>query len=365
MNGAEEIRLVRPAELAADEIAAWRQLLTTHDQLRNAFLSRSFVEAVAGVNPGVRVAVCRRGGKPLAFLPVQKRAGFSGWFGVYERVGGEICDCFGLIAAPEYQIDITAWLERCGIGTLVFSHLEQKQLQHGLRGEAPRIGLRTRFNEPGATFWARLREQKKGLARDTERRQRKLELEHGPLKFELQSADPHHDLDALIALKQAQYRRTGRRSPALFNARTGALLHALLESRAEECAGLLSVLRVETETGSRVVSAHFGLRCHDTLHFWFPAYDPQFSAYAPGRILLRHVIEVGAAGGLRCIDRGEGDNPAKRDFSNEEHLFYSGVWMRRAATAWPARIALSAEWRMGSAMRGVVRPTHGAVTGPR
>jgi len=74
-----------------------------------------------------------------------------------------------------------------------------------------------------------------------------------------------------------------------------------------------------------LVASHFGLQCGPLLHYWFPVYDNRFSAYSPGRILYRHILLAAQAHGIECIDRGEGDSPAKRDFANEEHLFLKGL----------------------------------------
>jgi CelD/BcsL family acetyltransferase involved in cellulose biosynthesis len=96
-----------------------------------------------------------------------------------------------------------------------------------------------------------------------------------------------------------------------------------------------------------MVAAHFGLRCHETLHYWFPVYDPAYSTYAPGRILFRHVLEAIVQRGVTLIDRGEGDTQAKRDFANREHYFYRGLWNAGGAGALPARAALALIWRLG------------------
>src|SRR5262249_25561191 len=94
----------------------------------------------------------------------------------------------------------------------------------------------------------------------------------------------------------------------------------------------------------KLVAAHFGLRCFEVLHFWFPAYAKEFSAYSPGRILYRHVIRDGSQQGIRVLDRGEGDTPAKRDFANAEHTYHGGLWWPRSPSGLLARMALKAWW---------------------
>ena len=192
-------------------------------------------------------------------------------------------------------------------------------------------------------FWRQLRITDKKLVVDTERRERKLIAENGTLEFQLESSRPEADLDALIRLKCSQYTRTGKQHAPLFDPVNVALLHRMLGCNDPECSGLLSVLRV----GGRLVAAHLGLRCYETLHYWFPVYDTDFQAYSPGRILLKHVILIGAGEGIRVIDRGEGDTPAKRDFANEEHLYYRGLWPSPGLRGLASRLAMTVSWRLG------------------
>jgi len=88
------------------------------------------------------------------------------------------------------------------------------------------------------------------------------------------------------------------------------------------------------------------LRCHDMLHVWFPVYNPKYSSYSPGRILFKHILVVAAQHGIRLFDRGEGDTQAKREFSNEEHIFSYGLWHVAGWRGLRARIVLSAFWRI-------------------
>jgi hypothetical protein len=65
---------------------------------------------------------------------------------------------------------------------------------------------------------------------------------------------------------------------------------------------------------SRWLAGHFGLIHRDVLSYWFPVYDPAAKEVSPGRLLLWRTLQSADALGLRMIDRGEGDNQAKRDF---------------------------------------------------
>ena len=99
--------------------------------------------------------------------------------------------------------------------------------------------------------------------------------------------------DAVIALKRAQYAATGARDYFAAPERV-ALVHRLLETRVDGFAGVLSTVHV----GPKLLAAHFGIRSGGVLHWWFPVYDPQFAAFAPGWILLRELAAAAPALGV-------------------------------------------------------------------
>lgn len=328
----------------------WRQCQTERPAQRQAFMTPTFVRAVDATQGGrVRVALVYRDGQLVALMPVQRHAAWVGRFGVWEPVGGAMCDYFGIIHQDqELKLDLDTILARAGLGTVVYTHLDESQLALGLSTEVPRVGLRTQIAGEGDEHWEQLRGIDKKLVSDTERRERKLAAEHGTVTFELQSSQPEPDLEELIALKRAQYDRTGKHDAVLFDEANAKLLRLLLQSKEPECTGILSVLRVD----GKLVAAHFGLRCFDVLHFWFPAYAKEYAAYSPGRILYRHVIRDGSLQGIKILDRGEGDTPAKRDFANSEHIFYGGTWWPRVLRGALARTALKVLWAGFGRSRG-------------
>lgn len=332
----------RVQDLDANHVRVWTALLEHHPHNRRAFLAPGYCSAAAAANPNLRVVILLRDGRVVGVLPFQLKAGVLGALGVAEPVGGVMSDYFGLVAEPGLRVDVAELLGKLGLGALEFSHLDETQAVFGLEGEAPRTGLRTVIGPSGAAYWQQLRVADKKLVTDTERRERKLVADHGVLEFELASSRTEADLDALIALKCSQYTRTGKQHAPLFDPANVELLHRLARRDDRDCAGLLSVLRV----GGRLVAAHFGLRCFDTLHYWFPVYDETFHVYSPGRVLLKQVILAATGEGIHVIDRGEGDTPAKRDFANEEHLYYRGLWTAPALRGKVARLAMSIAWRL-------------------
>lgn len=333
----------RITALTQDEIEAWDQLVTLTPDLRRAFLSRRYAAAVADTGADVCVLVGRENGSPSFFLPLQRQAGVAGRWGCHEPVGGVMTDYFGVVANESVRLDMSALLSatRGHVNLCTYTHLDETQARFGLIAAEHRLGLQTHLGQPAETFWARLREHDKKLVTDTERRERKLSAECGDITFEWQSSQPKDDLAWLMESKKQQYSRTGRESAPLFEQHNVALLISLLQSRDALCGGVLSVLR----SPQGLIAAHFGLRCLDVMHVWFPVFDRAHAHASPGRILFKHMFAAAAQQQVHLFDRGEGDTPAKRDFANAEHLFGRGVWR---ATGWRGELGLLAQrlaWR--------------------
>lgn len=327
--------------LSTAERNGWAQLLNQSETSRWAFLSPTYAEAVNETLGPVDALLCWQADELVGVMPLQRAVGWLGRLGMREPVGRHMTDYFGLLARPGVTLDWGQLLRQARVPCLYFTHLDESQAAHGLTGESPRKGLRTRIHPDGGNaHWEWLRTQDKKLVGDTERRERKLVAEHGPLQFELQSTKPSQDLECLVNLKNAQYRRTGHDGGALLDPENARLLTRLLASRDPDCQPRLSVLRC----GGHLVACHFGLQCGPLLHYWFPVYDNRFSAYSPGRILYRHILLVAQAHGIACIDRGEGDSAAKRDFANDEHRFFKGL-SSIGSVGWLVASALRVKWR--------------------
>ncbi|MDP2073786.1 GNAT family N-acetyltransferase [Hydrogenophaga sp.] len=311
--------------LSAAELAAWDALHAAQGPERWAFLSVGFSAAVHETLAPVRVVLLWDGDALAGVLPLQRQPGRLGRLGIHEPVGGVMADYAGLVGTPGLHTTWPALLGGGAIPCLFFTHLDEQQRAHGLGGGQPSVGLRTRIHaEGGAAHWAWLRTQDKKLVDDTERRERKLQRDHGAVSFAMEALAPEQNLQILIESKNAQYRRTGASGGPLLEPQNQRLLAHLLAHPSEGCRARLSVLTA----GERWVSGHFGLQSGSTLHYWFPVYGEAFAAYSPGRILFKHVILQADATGIRLIDRGQGDTAAKRDFATETHQFFKGLEAR-------------------------------------
>ena len=335
--------IVSPSGLSEADIAAWNRFNSEIPELAVAFLSYPYALAAEKSFPDVRVCRVRSDGRPVLFFPFQFKSLAHRWFGIGERLAGEMSDYFGIVGDGTAQLDPKSLLRLSGLSALLFTHLDESQCAFGLSGEAPEPGHLIDFPSGGAAFWQERRTLDKKFVGDTERRERNLVRDFGPIRFDLQSANPDVDLDKLIVAKKEQYSRTGV-NDALGGHSTNAFLRSLSKTDHPLCSGVLSTLYA----GDTWVASHFGLRCDRTLHYWFPVYNPELGSYGPGRLLLKQILDAGGAHGISRIDRGAGDTVAKRDFSTSQHHFRKGLWSRGGVRATGYRAGLAAIWRLGS-----------------
>lgn len=327
-------RLTSAAQLTNAEAARWDGLCAAEPSLGSAFYSRQFVEATAAVRDDVQVCVLYRGTEPVGFLPLQFQDRLARYLRAAERVGGHLNDYFGLIADPSVRVAPRTLLELAGLSKLDFSHLDASQERHGLEGGTPTIGVRYNVADGPGAYWAALKRRDGAFHSDTMRKQRKIERDLGPLRFTYAAADADRSLARLIEMKRQQYARTNV-ADALRAPWTRELLNRLAKLKHPLCAGVLSTMHA----GEKLVSMHFGLRCRDALHIWFPVYDPEVSNYSPGRLLLKSLIDNSTANGIRLLDDGEAtpNQQQKRQMGNHEHPLYKGQWVRPGARSFLSR----------------------------
>jgi CelD/BcsL family acetyltransferase involved in cellulose biosynthesis len=309
---AMNLEVVRFRELTAAHVARWAEWQATDPALASPYFRPEFTEVVAARRADTLVAVIDDG---RAFFPFER-----GLKGIGRAAGGILSDYHGVIAQPGFFFDPLDIVQRCGLRAWDFDHVPAAQSAFApwaqVQTGSPLIDLRL----PAAGASAKLREQ-------TARSRRKLAREVGAVEFEMDSADDAA-FERLLAWKSAQYLASG--AVDLFKPGWIRNVVTTLRSfRDVEFSGVLSVLRV----GGCPIAAHFGLRSRGLLHYWFPAYDPAFSALSPGMMLLLDVIDAAPAHGIGTIDFGKGDAAYKLRVANSRvPLMEGGViaspWLR-------------------------------------
>jgi CelD/BcsL family acetyltransferase involved in cellulose biosynthesis len=169
-------------------------------------------------------------------------------------------------------------------------------------GSSPQIDLSAGY----AAYVRGRREAGSDYIPKTEGLARKLGREVGELRFTFH--DPHDEvLSQLVAWKREQYLRAN--TTDVFGVPwTGQLLRNIAAMQSPAFAGVCSVLRA----GDRIVAVHMGMRSSTSMHYWFPAYDPELAKFSAGIILLLRIGEGAADLGVCTIDLGKGDSQYKQ-----------------------------------------------------
>lgn len=326
------VRLVPGGELSPAEVARWRQLQDATVGFASPYFCPEFTQLVASVRADVEVAVMEEDGRVVGFLPFQR-----GRRGIARPVAAGYCDHQGVIAEPGFDWDARQLLRSADISAWHFDHLlaEQAPFQpfHTARAESPILDVSRGLEHYLA---GRRRAGVRELA-GVQRKMRKLEREHGPLRFAL-ATDDGDALATLVRWKREQYVRSGV-VDVLADPWIRRALSLAQRTQGDRFAGLLSCLY----SGDRLIAAHLGIRSSSVWHWWFPAYDPDLARYSPGLVLLLRMIEAAPALGVSVIDLGKGEERYKRSLMTGSIAIATGT-----AHASPAA---SAAWRLGRGAR--------------
>lgn len=339
-NSRFESYVVPAQELDPADVRAWDGLCSSRTHLSSPFLTPHYAKAVARVKPDVYVCVITRDKRAVGFLPFQFRNRFHRLLRSAERVGEEMTDYFGMVAEPGVKLGQQAVLQLAGLQSLSFTHLDETQLDYGFAAEKPEIGYVMRMDAP-ESYWGMLRRTHKEFVTNTERRQRQVEAQFGPLRFTPAEQDWQEPLRNLIEHKARQYGASGRDN--IFDvAWKNRFVETLAACREQTCTGMLSTLYA----GDTWLASHFGLRGGNILHYWFPVYNPELSRFGPGRLFLKMLIERAPEIDIQIIDHGAGDARYKQESSNSSHTYYRGSWHAVGIRSLILRATQSAKWRL-------------------
>jgi CelD/BcsL family acetyltransferase involved in cellulose biosynthesis len=177
-----------------------------------------------------------------------------------------------------------------------------------LGGRSPSPSLRfDRF-----TGWSEveqlLRARAPRAASDSRRLLRRIEREIGAVTFAVDDRD-EAAVDTCITWKAEQFRGAAR---LYRDARHATFLRALRDRGVAEVATL--------RAGGRLLAVHIGLRQDGRFSSWVPAYDRACRAYAPGRLLLEHLVRSSAEHGDAEFDFLVGNEPYKWQYATHTRL---------------------------------------------
>lgn len=331
---------VRPSELTARDLAAWAALRETAEVFGSPLLSPEFARAVGRVREDAAVAIIRRNGGAVGFLPHHRRPG-----GLARPIGAPLSDYHALIAEP--GLDGVAAMKLSGLREYRFTGLIDP---HGafardafrpgdtvIEAHAVAIG---EGPDAAAVYLEQLRAASPKRFKNLRRLDHKLEREGGPIALVGPDRDPA-GFAALMGWKHEQFRRTGLTD--VFAAPWISRLVGRLFAHGE---GRLQGLMLSLQVAGRPAAAHFGIREGDRFHPWIASHDEALAAFSPGQILLWRAIEAMPALGLRWYDLAAGHDHYKIPYASHTLALAEG----QARTAPGLQVEA---WRLAEAALGV------------
>lgn len=322
------VQTCRPEDLSVPARDLWSRFRAADPAFRSPYFDFRYVLAAGEAAPESQVAVIRRGGEIVGFLPFQRRGR------LIQPIAAPLTDYHGLLSAPGAEVDLAAVVGLLGARRFRFS---------GLVGDGDGGGSRL-SSRPAMVadlsdgFEAYTARRPAEFFKDKRRRGRRLAETLGPLDFTF-DADGEGVLDLIFRLKRAQMRRTGQHD-IFASPWTMPFLRRLSTLASDDFGLRFATLRA----GSRIVAAEVGLRSGSAYHLWFPVYDPEFARYSPGALMTLETLRAAPDQGIATVDFGPAGEDYKRDFAEPGQSVFegdvtAGGWVETARAA--ANLALA------------------------
>ncbi|WP_300541071.1 GNAT family N-acetyltransferase [Maricaulis sp.] len=305
--------MLRADTLSARQRAAWTGMRNENFALASPYFALGFTDILAAARSDTHVLAVSRNGTPAGFLPLHLSRS-----GVARPVGGPLGDHHGLITGDP-DLDLESVLPKAGFGVLAFHGALADQTAFARHCDGPpTLSWVSDLCHGYDRFIADCTEADAKAMRNIRARQRKLDKLDATVTIRIDDRR-REALDALIAAKRGQYRRT--HALDTFQASWARrVVDDLFECRDQELAGVLSTLEID----GQLAAAHFGMRSRDVLHYWFPVFWPDFAHLGPGLTLYLEIARQLSADGITAIHLGPGEYDFKKRLSNAAFGVVSG-----------------------------------------
>lgn len=298
------VETLHPSSLSAADAALWRSLAAEADGFANPLLGPEFAQAVGKVREDARVAVVRRAGETVGFLPFHRRPG-----GLARPIGAPLSDYHGLVSRPEAGLRIADVLRAAEVSVFRYSGLVDP---HGVFPASPDTDRTAYLIDLNGTtaeaYLEAVRAESPKKIKNYRRLDNKLDREVGAVR--LVAGDMSRDaFNLLIDWKRDQLIRTGGHD-FLRADWTRELMADLFTTRDGEMRGLM----INLYAGDLLIGGHFGVRQGATYHPWIASTNPAMAAWSPGQIFFLRAIAAMPELGLTRYDLGPGHDHYKRAY---------------------------------------------------
>jgi CelD/BcsL family acetyltransferase involved in cellulose biosynthesis len=294
-----DIETLHPRALAEADLRMWRDMAAAEPAFRSPLLGPDFARAVGAVRDDARVAVIRRRGETLGFLPHHRRPG-----GMARAIGSPLSDYHGLVSRPDARLDAAEVLRAAELTAYRYTGLIDP---HGVFGqnETKTAHVIDLAGTDAATYLEAVRAASPKKIKNWRRLDNKLEREMGAI--ELVVADRSREaFDQLIAWKREQLERTGVHDFLRPDWVRGLLTDLFLKQT-----GPFQGLMINLYAGGQLVAGHFGVRLNGVYHPWIASTNPAYGEWSPGQIFFMRAIAAMPDLGLHHYDLGPGHDHYK------------------------------------------------------
>lgn len=333
-----DVETLHPSLLSAEDVALWRSLAARRAGFGNPLLGPDFTQAVGKVREDARVAVIRRNGVTLGFLPFHRRPG-----GLARPIGSPLSDYHGLVARPDAGLDLAQVLRAADVSVFRYTGLIDPQGVFPASPETDRTAYVIDLEGTTAeAYLEAVRAASPKKIKNYRRLDNKLDREVGPVR--LVAGDVSREaFNQLIDWKREQLLRTGMHD-FLRADWTRELMAHLFSVRDSDFRGLM----INLYAGDTLVGGHFGVRQGATYHPWLASTNPEHAAWSPGQIFFLRAIAAMPALGLTRYDLGPGHDHYKRSYALQSITIGEGA---ATASSLGGRVASSMEtvWSLAGA----------------
>lgn len=336
-----DVETLHPRELAEADLRMWRDMAAAEPAFDSPLLGPDFTLAVGVVRDDARVAVIRRQGETLGFLPHHRRPG-----AMARAIGSPLSDYHGLVSRPEADLTGAEVLGAAELTAYRYTGLVDPYGVFG-QGELKTAHVIALGNTDAETYLEAVRAASPKKIKNWRRLDNKLEREMGAI--ELVAADRSREaFDQLIAWKREQLERTGIHD-FLGPDWTRGLMLDLFHKQTGPFQGLM----INLYAGGVLVAGHFGVRLNGVYHPWIASTNPAHGEWSPGQIFFMRAIAAMPGLGLHRYDLGPGHDHYKGAYALSQVQIGEG-------TATAATMA----GRMASSLDGVMALAGSRGAGP-
>jgi CelD/BcsL family acetyltransferase involved in cellulose biosynthesis len=294
-----DIETLHPLALDEAELRTWRDMAAAQPAFRSPLMGPDFARAVGAVREDARVAVIRRRGQTLGFLPHHRRPG-----AMARPIGSPLSDYHGLVSRPDAGLTAAEVLRAADLTAYRYTGLVDP---HGVFGRTEtRVAHVIDLAEAEAeAYLEAVRAASPKKIKNWRRLDNKLEREVGAVT--LVGPDPSREaFDQLIAWKREQLERTGVHDFLRADWTRGLMLD-LFQKRTGPFQGLM----ISLYAGGQLVAGHFGVRLDGVYHPWIASTNPAHGEWSPGQIFFMRAIAAMPGLGLQHYDLGPGHDHYK------------------------------------------------------